>query len=115
MHLGLPPVTEGIADDLARHDVWVAELDGRVVGGIVAALGRSAHIMNLAVHPDAGGTGVGSALIDQVIKVAKEAGHVEIHLATHEKMTATQAFYRKSGWAEASHDGNKVYFKRQLN
>jgi GNAT superfamily N-acetyltransferase len=115
MHLGLPPVTEGVADDLAQHDVWVAELDGSVAGGIVAALGRNAHIMKLAVHPDAGGHGLGRALIDQVIEAAKAAGHAEIHLATHAKMTATQAFYRKSGWAESGHDGDKVYFKWQLN
>jgi ribosomal protein S18 acetylase RimI-like enzyme len=115
MHLGLPPVTEGIADDIAQHDVWVAELDGLVVGGIVAALGGHAHIMNLAVHPDAGGHGVGRALIDRVIAAAKAAGLAEIHLATHARMTATQAFYHKNGWTQTGQDGNKVYFERQLN
>jgi GNAT superfamily N-acetyltransferase len=114
-HLGLPAVAEGIAEDLAQLDVWVAELEGVIVGGIFADLGDKAHIVNLAVHPDAGGHGIGRALVDQVIDAAKAAGHVEIHLATHARMTATQAFYRKSGWAEAGQDGNKVYFKRQLS
>lgn len=114
-HLDLPPVTRGIAKDLAELDVWVAELDNDVVGGIFAELGDKAHIVNLAVHPDASGHGIGGALVDHVIQAAKAAGHTQIHLATHTQMTATQAFYRKSGWTEAGHDGNKVYFKRQLS
>lgn len=114
-HLDLPPVADGIAEDLAQFDVWVAELNGVVVGGIFAQLDGKAHIVNLAVHPGAGGNGIGRALVDHVIQAARAAGHAEIHLATHAKMTATQAFYRKSGWTEAGHDGNKVYFKRQLN
>jgi ribosomal protein S18 acetylase RimI-like enzyme len=114
-HLGLPAVAEGIAEDVAQLDVWVAELDGAVVGGIFAELGDKAHIVNLAVHPGAGGHGIGRALVDQVIQAAIAAGRAEIHLATHAQMTATQAFYRKSGWLEAGHDGDKFYFKRQLS
>ena len=114
-HLDLPSVADGIAEDLARLDIWVAELDGVVVGGVFAELDGKAHIVNLAVHPDAGGHGIGRALVDHVIEAAKAAGHAEIHLATHTQMTATQAFYRKSGWTEVGHDGNKIYFKRQLN
>lgn len=114
-HLDLPPVADGIAEDLAQLDVWVTELDGIVVGGIFAELGDKAHIVNLAVHPHASGQGIGRALVDQVIQAAREAGHTHIHLATHAQMTATQSFYRKSGWTKHGHDGNKIYFKRQLS
>jgi hypothetical protein len=30
-------------------------------------------------------------------------------------MTGTQAFYRKTGWAETGREGNKVYFSKELN
>ncbi len=112
--LGLPPITEGIADDIRDHNVWVAEVDGIVRGGIVLALGVHAHIANLAVHPEAGGHGIGKALIDRATDAAAAAGHNEIQLATHRDMTATQAFYCKSGWAETGREGNKVYFALQL-
>ena len=113
--LGLPPVTEGIADDIRDHNVWVAEIGGVVQGGIVLVLGGRAHIANLAVHPDAGGHGIGRALIDQTCLAAKAAGHTEIQLATHTDMTATQVFYHKLGWQETGREGNKVYFAKQLN
>ncbi|WP_108813632.1 GNAT family N-acetyltransferase [Loktanella sp. Alg231-35] len=114
-HLGLPPVTEGIADDIRDHSVWVAELDGNIRGGIVLVLGTQAHIANLAVHPEAGGHGIGKALIAQALAAAAAAGHSEVQLATHVDMTGTQAFYRKAGWKETGRAGKKVYFSKQLH
>lgn len=113
--LGLPPVAEGIAEDIRDHNVWVAEIDSVVRGGIVLVLGAQAHIANLAVHPDAGGHGIGQALIAKVSEAAAAAGHQSLQLATHADMSATQAFYRKRGWAETGRAGNKVYFELELN
>ena len=115
MDLGLPPVAEGVADDIRDQTVWVADIDGTVRGGIVLALGEKAHIMNLAVHPDAGGHGIGTALISAAMEAALAAGYKDIALATHIEMTGTQAFYRKTGWEETGREGNKVYYKRELN
>lgn len=112
--LGLPPVTEGLADDIRDHNVWVAEVDDVLRGGIVLVLGGHAHIANLAVHPDASGHGVGRTLIDKATAAAAAAGHSEMRLATHALMTDTRAFYRKLGWAETGREGNKVYFAKQL-
>jgi len=112
--LGLPPVTEGIGDDIRDHNVWVAEIAGEVFGGIVLVLGNQAHIANLAVHPAAGGNGVGKALIEKASEASAAAGHRVIRLATHAEMTTTQAFYRKLGWSETGREGNKVYFQQQL-
>ncbi len=112
--LALPPVSEGIAGDIANNHVWVAESDGRIVGGVVLVLNDSAHLANLAVHPDAGGQGVGRRLIDQAHEAASNAGHDRLQLATHIDMTTTQAFYRRLGWQETGQDGNKVYFAKEL-
>jgi ribosomal protein S18 acetylase RimI-like enzyme len=113
--LGLPPVTEGIVEDIRDHNVWVAEVDGEVQGGIVVVLGGHAHIANLAVHPDAGGHGVGKALMDKAVTAAMTAGHATIRLTTHADMIATQGFYRGLGWVETGRDGDKVYFQLQMN
>jgi ribosomal protein S18 acetylase RimI-like enzyme len=112
--LTLPPVSEGIAEDIANSHVWVAESAGRIVGGIVLVLTNKAHLPNLAVHPDAGGQGVGRRLIDQAQDAAIKVGHDRLHLATHIDMTATQAFYRRLGWQETGQEGNKVYFAKEL-
>ncbi len=113
--LGLPPVTEGIGDDIRDHNVWVADICGRVQGGIVLVLNGQAHIANLAVHPDASGHGVGQALITTACDASAAAGHFTIQLATHVEMTTTQAFYRRRGWHETGREANKVYFQKQLN
>ncbi|SFS21896.1 GNAT family N-acetyltransferase [Yoonia litorea] len=113
-HLGLPPVAEGVADDITRHYVWVAEVAGVVRGGIVLIMSGDAYIANLAVHPDAGGQGIGSALISKACDLARCAGFEEIGLATHVGMTETQAFYRRLGWIETGHEGLRAYFKKDL-
>ena len=113
-HLGLPPVAEGIADDITRHFVWVAEVDGKVRGGIVLIMSGDAYIANIAVHPDAGGHGIGSALIEKACALARAEGFEEIGLATHVGMTETQAFYKRLGWIGTGHEGLRAYFKKDL-
>jgi N-acetylglutamate synthase-like GNAT family acetyltransferase len=114
MHLGLPEVSAGLADDITHHHVWIAEVAGEVCGGVVLVLGETAHLTNLAVDPVACGKGVGRSLVDQACAAAHAAGYAEIGLATHRGMTATQAFYKSSGWTETGRSGEKVYFKRKL-
>ena len=113
-HLGLPPVAEGVGDDIARHTVWVAE-DDAILGGLVAVIDDRFYLANLAVHPDAGGRGVGRALITHAEGVAQRLGYTEIALATHTGMTGTQAFYHRIGWVEVGREGNKVHFSKQLD
>ncbi len=112
--LDLPTVSEGIAGDIRDHHVWVATHSDRVVGGVVLVLGETAHLANLAVHPDAGGQGLGQALIGTATDAARAAGYDRLHLATHIEMMGTQGFYLRLGWVEAGRDGNKVYFEMQL-
>ncbi len=113
--IGLPAVTEGLADDIRDHHVWVALVDGKVMGGIVLVLSDHAHIANLAVDPDAGGQGIGKSLIDRAIGTARAAGYARIDLTTHTMMEATQAYYQRLGWTETGRDGHKVYFAKQLH
>lgn len=113
--LTLPPVDVGIDDDIRNNHVWVAVADGRICGGIVLVLGDKAHLANLAVHPDAGGQGIGALLIATVQDAARNAGYAALHLATHVEMIRTQTFYQRQGWTETGRDGNKVYFSYDLN
>ncbi len=108
--LALPPVDEGIADDIARYAVWVAELDGIVTGGVIASRAPdSVHVMNLAVDPSASGQGLGNQLLAQVIAWAQSEGLTTLHLASHRDMARTLAFYRRLGWQETGREGEKVY------
>jgi len=112
--LGLPPVEKGMAEDIIRHYVWVAEIQSIIRGGIVVRLDGQAHIANLAVDPAVSGLGIGRALIDTACGAAKADGFDEIELATHRGMTGTQVFYRKLGWELTGREGDRVYLSRKL-
>lgn len=112
--LDLPPVSEGIADDIQDHHVWVGLVEGRIMGVVVLVFSEVAHLANLAVHPDCAGHGLGSALIDTATKSAKDAGLGKITLTTHIAMKKTLALYERIGWTQVGQDGNKVYLEREL-
>ncbi len=113
--IGLPPVAEGLADDIADHQVWVADDRGLILGGVVLVLRRGgAHIANLAVHPIGEGQGLGRKLIDTATTAARDAGCDRVALTTHRDMTGTQAFYARLGWMETGRNGDKITYALDL-
>jgi ribosomal protein S18 acetylase RimI-like enzyme len=113
--LGLPPVADGLDDDIRDNHVWVAEDRGLILGGIVLVVqAENAYIANVAVHPIGKGQGLGRKLIDTAVAAAEMAGCTKVALTTHKDMTGTQAFYARLGWVETGRDGNKVTFALDL-
>ncbi len=111
----LPPVSEGVDEDIRQHNVWVAELDKLIVGGIiVAVVGDRAVLTNLAVDPDHAGRGIGGKLIVSAERYCRENGIGELHLSTHVKMTENVALYAHLGWVETGRTGNKVHMTKHL-
>ncbi|MCK7615838.1 GNAT family N-acetyltransferase [Roseibium sediminicola] len=111
----LPDVSAGLAEDIRDHHVFVAELDGELAGCAILSLsGTSAHLMNIAVDPDAKGMGLGRLLIEHLERYARAGGATELHLATHVGMPDNVALYSHLGWSETSRNGNKVLMKKDL-
>lgn len=105
----LPPVDEGVEEDIATNLVWVAEYDGAVAGGlIVAPVDDALHVMNLVVHPNAQGQGVARKLLSLAETHALTHGLSELRLATHRDMPENIALYQHLGWEENSREGVKV-------
>lgn len=112
----LPPVTEGIGDDIARHRVFVAERGHLILGGLVLVEHHGAlHLANIAVHPDAQGQGLGGALMAQADRVAQALGYGEMRLATHVEMPGNMALYSHLGWCETGRTGNKVEMAKSVS
>ena len=68
---------ETVCRDGENTAVWVAELDGNVVGFLAYELDRNSHtgeVQLLAVHPDYQNGGIGTALNDFALKKMKEEG-----------------------------------------
>jgi len=113
--IGLPPLAEGLDADIRDHLVWVADDRGIILGGIVLAVSDGhAHLVNVAVHPDFAGKGLGRELIDTAQNEAIDLGCTEMSLTTHPDMTATIGFYAKLGWVETGRDADKVFMSTSL-
>lgn len=97
--------TAGRAEDA---EVWVAELDGRVVGTVTWA-GRGsgqreiaaddeAEFRMLGVDPAEHGRGVGTALVDALISRARQEGYAALVLSSATWMTAAHRLYEKAAF-----------------
>ncbi|MEX0346522.1 MAG: GNAT family N-acetyltransferase [Rhizobiaceae bacterium] len=111
----LPPVSEGVDEDIRQHKVWVAELENAIVGGIfVTVVENRAILTNLAVDPGHAGRGIGRKLIDIAERFCREHSMGELHLSTHVKMPENIALYTHLGWVETGRTGNKVHMSKRL-
>lgn len=110
--LTLPDVSGGVSDSIAAGQVWVMDdLSGVLM---LATEIPTAHLMNVAVAPDARGRGIGGQLIRWALELAQEAGCTEIALATHVDMPDNVALYVHLGWRETERDETRVMMVRPL-
>ena len=88
------------------QEFWVAELDGAVVGcGALHVLWEDlAEVRTVAVDPDLRGRGVGHALVDQLVKQARNLGLARVFVLTFEtEFFARHGFVAIDG-APVSHE-----------
>jgi DNA-binding MarR family transcriptional regulator/GNAT superfamily N-acetyltransferase len=98
-------VTTIVADYLRDHDstreaAWIAEMSGEPVGCIFC-LRRddvTAQLRLLLVEPRARGVGAGSALIDQCVMFARDAGYRELVLWTNDVLVDARRLYERAGF-----------------
>lgn len=81
---------------------WVADMDGIIVGMIVAwMLVDEAHIATIATHPDFRRQGIASKLLLYALQMMQGEGAVTSVLEVRESNVAAQAMYRKFGFEES--------------
>ncbi|OLF05507.1 N-acetylglutamate synthase [Actinophytocola xinjiangensis] len=85
------------------QEFWVGEANGELVGcGALHVLWEDiAEIRSIAVLPHAARLGVGSAIVDQLVGVARELGLARLFVLTFET-----AFFARHGFVEI--DGTPV-------
>lgn len=103
-----------VADSGANH-LFVAELDGRVVGTYqltvlpgIAERGRNrGKIESVHVDPVLRGSGIGGVMMRHAIEVARELGIGLLELSSNKSRTDAHRFYERLGFAK-SHEGFKM-------
>ena len=112
--IGKPPgpMLADYREEIARHQVWVAEVAQQLIGGLVLIPEADYLLLdNIAVHPDYQGRGVGQALLERADAEALAQGYRELRLYTHETMTENIALYTRCGWTE-THRGYQAGYAR---
>lgn len=80
-----------------KGDVWLAELDGKVVGWS-ARDGAPNYISDLWVLPDHQGRGIGKALVLDAIARIKAEGHLTATIHTHGRNAGAIRLYQRCGF-----------------
>ena len=78
---------------------WVYELDGKILGMIVAwLLIDEAHIATISTHPDHRRQGIARKLLTYALRYMSREGAVSSFLEVRESNHSAQAMYRKFGY-----------------
>jgi DNA-binding MarR family transcriptional regulator/GNAT superfamily N-acetyltransferase len=86
--------------DPDREAAWIAEVDGTPAGCVfcVRKDDRTAQLRMLLVEPWARGLGIGSRLVDEVLRFARRAGYSGITLWTNDVLTDARRIYQRAGF-----------------
>lgn len=102
MEVLLGEVTTAFLRDFkpGREQCWVAERAGMMAGAVllVDAGGKVGQLRLLHVEPWARGLGIGSALVDECVRFAREAGYDVIRLWTHTVLAPARRIYEAAGF-----------------
>jgi [ribosomal protein S18]-alanine N-acetyltransferase len=97
------PWTEGIFRDCLRvgYSCWVGEIEGAIVAhaAMAVAVGEC-HILNLCIHPDWQGRGLGRRLLRHLMTFARTRRADSAFLEVRASNSRARALYASEGFCE---------------
>jgi DNA-binding MarR family transcriptional regulator/GNAT superfamily N-acetyltransferase len=100
----------------AKERCWIAEKDGQIVGSVflVRKSNTVARLRLLFVEPSARGHGIGSRLIDECVRFARQAGYRKIMLWTQSELQAARRLYKRAGFRLAGKQAHDSFGRKGL-
>lgn len=97
-----PPLTEeAFGHLLDKGEALIAAVDGRAVGfALVERLDDMLWLCELSVDPDHGRRGIGAALLEAIVDLARRDGLAAVGLSTFRHVPFNAPFYARRGFAE---------------
>jgi DNA-binding MarR family transcriptional regulator/GNAT superfamily N-acetyltransferase len=99
-----------------RAAAWIAEVDGAPAGSVfcVPEDATTARLRMLLVERWARGLGIGTRLVDEVLRFARRAGYQRIVLSTYDVLVSARRIYQAAGFTLVSEE--RVHsFGQELN
>jgi DNA-binding MarR family transcriptional regulator/GNAT superfamily N-acetyltransferase len=86
--------------DPKREGCWIAEKDGKRVGGVFVAKASDevAKLRLLHVEREARGLGIGKRLVEECIRFARQAGYQKMTLWTQSILHSARHIYKQAGF-----------------
>ena len=111
-------------DDIAAHYIArgfvfvVAERDGKLIGtgGLVVAPDReTGQMVRVSVRRDLRGHGVGHALVEHLLGVARSAGLRRVWMETNSDWESAVRLYEGCGFRQFAQRDRLVFLERQIS